>query len=74
MAALVRYFRAEVQDVLGCDAAFSTFRRIVVPSSSSIKQYVAMETATETRAVACNRRSPALTVSSRTLMKRNLKY
>ena len=75
MAALVKsvsYFRAEVSDVPRCDAAFPTFRRIVVPSSSSIKQYEAMETDTELRAVACNRRSPAITVSPRSLMKRNL--
>ena len=46
MEALVKTvsnFRAEVSDVPGCDAAslrerLPTFRRIVVPSSLSIKQ------------------------------------
>ena len=74
MAALVKpvsYFRAEVSDVPGCEAAFPMFRRSEVPSSSSIKQSEAMETDKETRAVACSRRSPALTVSPRTFKKRN---
>ena len=50
MAGLVKrisYFRAEVSDVPGCDAAFPTFRRIAVPSSTSIEQYEAMETDTD---------------------------
>lgn len=75
MAVLVKpvsYFRPEVADVPACDAAFPTFRRIVMPSSKIIKQYEAMEIDTETRAVVCSRRSPALTVSPRTLLERNL--